>query len=153
VCGAVLIGRPQKAQRISPVTMRPSPLRGGASPFEGLPAERKLEDALARLDAAEAELAAYRDANLLTVVGKETYVAGLATRAEKVEQARSEVAEAQRHDTGERIEADLIETWPTLSNPERRVILARAISEMVVLPAAGGGNHLPVSDRVRLVWR
>jgi hypothetical protein len=46
---------------------------------------------VAQLEAAETELAAYRDANLVSVIGRNAYVAGLTERARAVEDARREL--------------------------------------------------------------
>src|SRR5207247_1840011 len=60
------------------------------------PAQGALEQALAQVEQAEEELVAYRDANLVSVIGQEVYVAGLVERQRSLEQARLQLADARR---------------------------------------------------------
>jgi site-specific DNA recombinase len=119
----------------------------------GAPPEGELEAAQRSLDAAEVELAAYRDAELISAIGRVAFVAGLKPRAQAVEAARSALADAQR--SLERVSAhvDLAESWPTLTTAERRAILAETLEAVVVTTATVRGQGTPVADRVQIVWR
>jgi site-specific DNA recombinase len=102
---------------------------------EGAAPDQGLTDALAQLDAAEAELGAYRDANLISVIGRQAYVDGLASRAGQVEQARDQVAHRQRAQKQGRARVELTQTWPTLSLPEKRALLAEVLHSLVITSA------------------
>ena len=59
--------------------------------LEATTATDDLERMVAHLESTETELAAYRDANLVSVIGRDAYVAGLAERARAVEEARRDM--------------------------------------------------------------
>lgn len=109
--------------------------------------------AVAALQAAEAELAAYRDANLVTVIGQPAYVAGLTERAQRIERAQAAVLEAQRVQPFQTMTAAIVDEWPSLTVPERRLILHAALEAVWVRRAHLRGQGTPVGDRVRLGWR
>jgi DNA invertase Pin-like site-specific DNA recombinase len=102
-----------------------------------------------QLEQAEAELAAYRDAELVSVIGREAYLDGLRVRADAVEAARASLANAQATQTANGLlGADLEDTWPDLSVAERRRILAAALDRVEVRR-----GRVPVGERVSIVWR
>jgi site-specific DNA recombinase len=107
------------------------------------------EAATAKLEAAEEELIAYRDANLVSVIGKAAYTDGLRSRAAIVEQTRNDLAALNGHATP-LVRADLAESWPELSVEERRTILASVIERVEV---GRGGKAAKLADRVKLAWR
>jgi site-specific DNA recombinase len=114
---------------------------------------RNVERALARVETAEAELAAFRDANLITVIGRDAYVAGLVERKRVVEEARRELSEAQQAASSPLHRAHgLRETWPTLTIAERRTLLTAAIDAIFVRRAHLPGRA-PVGDRIHICWR
>jgi DNA invertase Pin-like site-specific DNA recombinase len=101
------------------------------------------------LERAEAELAAYRDAELVSVVGREVYLDGLRVRAETVGRARSTLAGCQAARSADGLlRADLGEVWPDLSIGERRHILSAALDRVEVKR-----GRVPVDERIVLVWR
>lgn len=110
-------------------------------------------DALEQLQRAEAELAAYRDANLLTVIGRPAYVAGLTERARVVEEAQAGLVEAQRVQPFRALTAVIIDEWPALTVLERRLLLTAGLEGVWVRRAHLRGQGTPVGERVRLVWR
>jgi site-specific DNA recombinase len=110
------------------------------------------DTALAQLEAAEAELAAYRDAQLISVIGADTYRAGLQERVRVVEDAARAVAVARRAHPAQMPPADLLDLWPQLHMQERRRILAAAIDTVYVKRSHLGRRGTPVADRARILW-
>jgi site-specific DNA recombinase len=118
----------------------------------GKRADGTLEQATAALEAAEAELSAYRDASLISVIGQDAYVAGLTKRQADVDEARRTLGEVNAVSPLAGIR-DLRATWPDLDVRERRHLLASVIGRAIVAPAPGAGRGAAVEDRVTLVWR
>ena len=83
---------------------------------KGKPADDSLEQASAALEAAEHELSEYQGANLISVIGKEAYVAGVTFRQQAVDEARRRLGEVATGSPFEGIR-DLREVWPTLETP------------------------------------
>lgn len=110
-------------------------------------------DPLERLQQAEAELAEYRDAQLVSVIGREAFVAGLRERARVVEAAQQDVVVAQRQQPFMALTASVVDEWPALTVLERRLLLAAALEGVWVRRAHLRGQGTPVDARVRLVWR
>jgi len=101
------------------------------------------------LQTAEAELAAYRDEALVTVIGRDAYLEGLEHRQTAVERAAREVAALQPIPTIGR--AELPDRWPTLETNHRRELLAAAIDLVAVGRQASRGQ--PLGERVRVYWK
>ena len=118
---------------------------------QGSPAGDAIEQAVARVESAEAELVAYRDANLVSVIGQETYRAGLSERQRALDQARAELDEARRSVPALAVQ-DVPTLWPTLSRAERRTLLAAAIDAVVVRRATVRGRAA-FADRIGILWR
>jgi hypothetical protein len=125
---------------------------------EGMATTATLDASVATLEHAEAELALYRDATVLTAIGKAAYVAGLQRRSAEVEEARAEVAREQssqaRGDVGRRA---LLDAWPTLSEGAKREHLAAAIDAVFIRrgdPALRGKISVAdVAPRIHIAWR
>jgi site-specific DNA recombinase len=110
--------------------------------------------ALVQVEAAEAELVAYRDAGLVAVIGREAFVAGLAPRQEALEQARRGLEEAQRANVALPLDPKTLrETWPSLTTAEKGTILAAAIDAVAVRRADLPGQGSSVPGRMRIFWR
>jgi DNA invertase Pin-like site-specific DNA recombinase len=120
-------------------------------------ATRDVETAAGRLEEAEAELSAYRDAELVSVIGRDSYRAGLEKRAAAVDRARAGLAEARRRSQLAGALPDtpggLVQAWPGLSVAERRRILRAAIDTVVVRSVRGAGRQVPIGERVLILWR
>jgi site-specific DNA recombinase len=113
----------------------------------------EVSNALGRVEAAEAELAAYRDAGLVTVIGREAFLAGLAHRQEALDQARAALDQARRAHVDLPLEpAELLAVWPTLSTAEKGAILAAAIDTVAVKRADLPGKGSSVPARMRIFW-
>jgi hypothetical protein len=110
-----------------------------------------VESALAQLEASEAELAAYRDANLVSVIGQAAYVAGLRERAAVVDGARRRLAAAQTANAVPQAHYDVASSWPGLTTAERRLLIASVFETIVVAPSRGNTRR-PVGERLRYVW-
>lgn len=120
--------------------------------LEGVPVSEHFADAIAQLEAAEAELAAYRDTNLVSVIGEQAWIAGMTERASAVEQAQALVAERRGASSLPSV-TNLVAEWPDLDHVERRAILQADIQAVLVHPVASGRPRaVPVSDRVTIVW-
>lgn len=106
-----------------------------------------LQTALERLEAVETELALYRDTNLVSVIGREAYVAGLHQRALEVDDARKRLADA--HTTLPLSHYDAASIWPELSTREKRALIESVIEKVVV---SSSTSRTPVSERLLVVW-
>jgi DNA invertase Pin-like site-specific DNA recombinase len=118
----------------------------------GEPAEPDLGQALTALEAAEDELVAYRDENLISVIGRDAYVAGLGKRQEAVEEARRLVGESSSPSPFAGVR-DLAKLWPSLDVKDRRHLLGSVLERIEVTPAPGAGRGADVADRLTLVWK
>jgi DNA invertase Pin-like site-specific DNA recombinase len=110
-----------------------------------------VETAVARVEAAEEELVAYRDANLITVIGYEAYTAGLIERQRTLDQARAQLNEARRATPALAVH-DIPGLWPNLTVAERRTLLAGAIDAVVVRRANRPGRGA-FANRLGILWR
>jgi DNA invertase Pin-like site-specific DNA recombinase len=126
-----------------------APLRAAASPVQV-----SAEDARARVRAAELELATYRDANLISVIGRDAYSDGLRVRVQALRDADAELRAAE---AGGGIAAGTYDVatdlWPTFTPDEKRRVLATCFERIEVARAGRPGQGTRVEDRVRLVWR
>ena len=95
------------------------------------PAQDTLERALARVEKAEAELTTYRDANLISVIGQQAFVAGLQVRQRTLDGARHILEDARRAVPALDVQ-ELVSLWPTLTVVERRQLLGAAIDAVFV---------------------
>jgi hypothetical protein len=121
--------------------------------LEAVPTANALGDAVAALELAEAELAAYRSTNLVMVLGEQAFTAGIVERVDAVNAASAKVGELRRLHPVSPLDASLVDEWGDLSAPERRSLLSAAIHAVLVSPASGRGSRRPVGERVRIVWR
>jgi site-specific DNA recombinase len=108
------------------------------------------EELTRALEDAEYELAAYRDTELVSVIGRDAYVAGLAERASRVDTARRELVEAQTSAPWER-DVPPADSWSVLETRDRRTLLEGLIEAIVVLPTTRGNRK--IADRLRFVWK
>jgi DNA invertase Pin-like site-specific DNA recombinase len=114
--------------------------------FSATERTRGIEEAEQALQAAETELAAYRDLNAVAEMGPIAYMDGMRPRVEGVQKARRALAEA-RSSVGPIPEAgDLAQLWPELTVDQRRRVLGGVLG--VVWVRRGRGD---VVDRVRIV--
>jgi site-specific DNA recombinase len=130
-----------------------------ASPIEaeGTESTVSLDAAIARLEATEAELVAYRDATIITAIGTQAYAAGLRTRSAAVDAARQDFAreQATHSQGGVAGRRALLEAWPTLSVSARREHLAGAIDAVFIRRGdpASRGRNVDVAPRIHIAWR
>lgn len=116
----------------------------------------KVVGARTELEDAQVELVAYRDGQLISVLGEDAFLEGLRERVRTVEGAWAAYGRAQKAAdlsgmVGMRF--DLREEWPNLTISERRLILGTAIEGVYVRRShLGGGRRPPVEDRVAIVW-
>jgi site-specific DNA recombinase len=120
--------------------------------IKGRAVDGSSEQAVAALEAAESELSEYRDANLVSIIGRDAYVEGLSKRQQAVEAARRSLADATVAAPFEQIR-DLSALWPGLDVRQRRQLLGSVLDGVVVTAAPGAGKGAAVEDRMRLVWR
>lgn len=118
----------------------------------GEPPEARLEAAVADVENAEAELAAYRDANLVSIIGADAYRAGLAERARKVDEARAQIGDLRRGLPQAVPSADLADVWGELALEERRQILAAGLDAVFVKRAHLSRRGTPVEDRAIVIF-
>jgi DNA invertase Pin-like site-specific DNA recombinase len=118
---------------------------------ESSPRGDVVEQAVVGVEAAEEELVAYRDANLISVIGQEAYVAGLAERQRKLDRARAQLDDARRTTLPLPIQ-DIPGLWPEATTAERRSFLSAAIDAVVVRRATKPGRA-GFTDRIGILWR
>jgi hypothetical protein len=111
----------------------------------------KTDELTAELESAELELAEYRDANLVSVIGRDAYVAGLGERAARVDAARRVLVEAQTATAWER-DVPTREAWAALGMREKRALLDARVEAIIVMPTTRGSRK-HVSRRMRWVWK
>jgi len=116
-------------------------------------ADAALEEAVAAAEAAEAELVAYRDGSLISVIGRDAYVAGLSERQQRVDDARRRLGEANASAPLSVEHRDLRAVWPNLEVRERRHLLASVIEKIAVTATPGAGRGGLVADRLAIIWR
>ena len=100
-------------------------------------ADNALTAARDALSAAEADLTAYRDnTRIVGVIGPDSFVEGLQNRADAVERAQRELAQAtaRAEASGLTGRADLAASWPDLTVGERKQLLAAAFDTVVIRP-------------------
>jgi DNA invertase Pin-like site-specific DNA recombinase len=115
----------------------------------GTPPTEDLDAAIAAVEAAEAELTAYRDAHLISIIGQDAYIAGLRERQRTLDEARSQLDKSRPQQPA--INADLQNIWPELSPTEQRTILAAAIDAICIRRATSAGKA-PYEQRIRIYW-
>lgn len=111
----------------------------------------ELDAARARLDRAEAEVAAWRDTVSVLDVGADTYRAGLMARQRSVEEALGvfrDVAARHGHNTGLPDVGSVAGLWDGLGVAERRRVLSASI-DVVFLR----GGRRPAGERLWICWR
>jgi DNA invertase Pin-like site-specific DNA recombinase len=118
----------------------------------GKPADGTLQQAVTALEAAERELSEYQAANLISVVGKESFLEGVTQRQQAVDAARSRLAEVSNRSPLAGIR-DVRKLWPELEVRERPHLLGSVLDRAVVSPAPGAGKGAAVEDRLSLVWK
>lgn len=123
-------------------------LFGGREAYSSIDS-REIEAAIASLELAEAELAAYRDdERIVGALGQDAFVKGLQVRAGKVEVARVALAELQRQSPASGIPdaEDLRALWPELDAAEKRRLLTAGLGAVFLRK-----GRLPVEDRVLIL--
>lgn len=117
-------------------------------------AQDEVEAAQRLIEAAHAELAAYRDETIIAAIGREAYVDGLAKRRRRLEEASGRLADARQRSATPLLQAlELVDMWPALSVAERRSLLAATIDAAFVRRAGRPGKGSPASGRVHILWR
>jgi DNA invertase Pin-like site-specific DNA recombinase len=125
-------------------------LRGdGEIKVQAMDEQADLRDAMAELERAEAEVALYLNANLLSIVGEDAYRAGLLPRQDAVIDARDRVAALQLHSGPVGDPVELLDVWDELTASEKRTILRESIDTVVV----SKGRSRVVPERATILWR
>ena len=114
-------------------------------------AEERARAIVDLVEQAERELSAYRDANLISVIGSDAYRAGLEQRAHAIDEARAELGRVVRAQPVA-APAELIATWPDLDLDEKRVILAAGVDAVFVKRAHLNRRGTPVEERARVLF-
>ena len=120
--------------------------------FGGPSINAALESAVARVEAAEAELTDWRSSGLLTVMGEDAFTAGWQERAQAVSHARQALAVIMPSDLEPLHSADIPSVWEESDIAQRRALLHAAFDGVIVSPVSPGSRR-PVSERLRLIWR
>lgn len=122
--------------------------------FDAEPLTDATSDAEAALEAAERELAAYRDSTAVAVVGQDVFVDGLRARQAVVNAARDALVDAAQAARVPVIGGrDWRQVWNTLELVDRRAVLAAVVDRVVCARAHRSGPGTPVEERLSVVWR
>jgi DNA invertase Pin-like site-specific DNA recombinase len=121
--------------------------------LSGAAASDELEQDQARLEGAELELAAYRDASAISIIGKQAYLEGLTGRVRQVQEAQDALASRHVAASSGLRRVTLEEEWPQMTVAERRTILGAALDHVEVRRAAKRGQGATAEERLVLVWR
>lgn len=113
-------------------------------------ADVELEAAVEALQAAEQEVAAYRDTTLVSLIGVESFTAGLAGRVQVVTERQERVAALH---VVEAPRVGLADEWPGLALADRRRVLAAAFDAVYVRQAHLRGQGTRVEDRTLVFLR
>jgi site-specific DNA recombinase len=106
------------------------------------------------VEAAEVELREYRDAQLISLIGRDAFAEGLEQRQRRLEEARAELEQARRATIALPIGPQkLIDLWPDLSTDEKHAFLSAAIDAVAVRRADLPGKGSSVPARVHIFWR
>jgi DNA invertase Pin-like site-specific DNA recombinase len=109
---------------------------------------------VAAVEAAGAELVAYRDGQFVSLIGREAYAEGLRDRQRRIDAAVRDLEQARRATVALPIgPRKLIDLWPSLDTDERHEILIAAIDLVVVRRAELPGKGSSVPGRTRILWR
>ncbi|MGD0715904.1 MAG: recombinase family protein [Gaiellaceae bacterium] len=103
-------------------------------------------DLTTALEAVEAELEAYRDESLVSVIGRAAFEAGLRARQAAVDEARDILRRANPKPTVSD-SYELVERWPSLSVTEKREWIQGLIEHVEVSPGRS------VTPRMRIAWK
>lgn len=110
------------------------------------------ERATAAVEAAERELAAYRDGELVSVLGERSFRDGLEQRARRVDDARAGLARLRRNsDTTLLGDINTPGIWDALTVAQQRQLLAATIDAVFVRQADHSGRA-PFEHRLHICW-
>jgi DNA invertase Pin-like site-specific DNA recombinase len=112
---------------------------------------RNVEQAGARLDTAERELAAYLEAVSAADVGAEAFATAARARREQVEAAKQALRAELARQPAAAIDGTGADVWGTLDAHERNALLRGLLAAVVVRRAGGRGARVPLEDRVRVL--
>jgi len=110
----------------------------------------QVDEATARLEAAERELADYQAMNLISVIGKDAFVEQVRLRAAAVDEARAALRDRTVNDVPLH-GFNLIEDWEQIPKDVKRELIA-AEMKITVLRASSPGSRAPVGERLDVVW-
>jgi DNA invertase Pin-like site-specific DNA recombinase len=124
---------------------------------QAVDASEALEDAARAVAEAEHELDLFiTNPKLLTTIGEERFLEGVAARQSALDEARTTLVEFRTQSTlaDGLAEGDLLKAWPTLTIQEKRQLLHGLLDRVIVERARGRGRHAnPVSERTQIVLR
>lgn len=110
----------------------------------------EVERAIAELENADAELTAYRDTELVSVIGSDRYRAGLEQRVRRVDEARDVLGRLRRRSTPLGL-LNVAGEWELLDLEQRRALLHAAVDAVFVRRAHLPGQS-PFEDRLHICW-
>lgn len=116
--------------------------------------EAALNAARVALDAAERELAAWRDLPIADVASPDVFLAGLATRQAAVDEAADKVTGIHVQGHRDRLSLEVVEHWDSVPvEGKRRILKQVAVAEVAPSGRVGPGPWLPVPERIALTFR
>ena len=128
---------------------------------EAVEASEQIEEAARRVEAAEheRELELFdTDPQMLSVLGRETFLRGVDARQQAVEAAREELARVRSQSalTSELTSGDLLQAWETFTPQEKRQLLHGLLDRVVVKRdpnSRAKALALSVSERTQIVLK
>jgi site-specific DNA recombinase len=120
---------------------------------------QQLEEAVRALEAAEHELELFvTDPELLTTLGRNTFLQGVQARQQAVDTVRErlELLRARTGVTDELISGDLLEAWPEFTIQEKRQLMHGLLESVVVSRDENSRRKnlaVPLKKRVRIMLR
>lgn len=107
---------------------------------------------VAELEAAEAELVAFRDdERIVGALGQDRFVEGLRRRAETVEDVQRRLADVQSRPVGGPSGLELATVWPSMLVQQQQRML-RASVDAIVLRGRFQGRHVAIGERALILW-
>jgi DNA invertase Pin-like site-specific DNA recombinase len=126
--------------------------RRRATDVEGTPRESELDEARARLEVAQHDLATFLRLDLGSIVDEDSYRSALVERQARVDEVRAAVVEATTAEHRSVRYANVVDEWGNLALPERKRLLAAGIEQVTVYRPLTRGARVPFADRTDVMF-
>ena len=123
---------------------------------QALETSEAAEAAAREVEAAQHELNLYLQTDLISVVGPDSFRAGVRTRQTRLEEAHTRLAatHATAINRNNLLPTDLLQAWPELTTPERRTILHGLLDHITLeRDPTLGRDPAPLEQRTTIILR